>query len=478
MRGTFVMVAAGVLVLLVPAARANHSVYSHVSAGGRKGSGPFGITFRGASADGSRVFFETNEQLTSDDTDASADIYERSGGMTALVSKGAVNGNGPFAATFAAASSDGLKIFFTTAEKLTGDDSEAKMDIYQRAGGATTRVSRGAINGNGAVDVIFQRASMDGTRVFFTTSEKLTGDDHDNTVDSYERAGGVTTRVSKGAINGNGAYDAYFTGTSADGSRVFFVTGEKLTNDDADTDGGDVYERSAGTTTLVSIGSLTGTGEEEFGAGFAGNSADGTHVFFVTTEPLTSDDTDTDLDRVDIYERFGGTTTLVSGGFPGGDSGSFQFPMFVGVSADGARVFFQTDERITPDDQDQRLDVYERVGGATLRISQGDPPAGNDNFADAFYRGASTDGTRVFFETPEALTSGDMNGTFDVYEWPAASPASPRDRTRAPASSARPPSEERPPTARTSSSRVRPSSRTPIPIRTTTCTSAPAARRH
>ena len=43
--------------------------------------------FAGASSDGSKVFFRTDEQLVSGDTDdASQDVYERSGGTTKLVS--------------------------------------------------------------------------------------------------------------------------------------------------------------------------------------------------------------------------------------------------------------------------------------------------------------------------------------------------------------------------------------------------------
>ena len=43
----------------------------------------------------------TSEALVSGDTDSSPDVYERSGGATTQISQGEVNGNGAFEAAFA-----------------------------------------------------------------------------------------------------------------------------------------------------------------------------------------------------------------------------------------------------------------------------------------------------------------------------------------------------------------------------------------
>ena len=68
--------------------------------------------------------------------------------------------------------------------------------------------------------------------MFFTTKEALTGDDTDTDIDIYERSGMATTRISSGPLGGNGPFYADFRGSSADGSSVFFDTAEKLTGDD------------------------------------------------------------------------------------------------------------------------------------------------------------------------------------------------------------------------------------------------------
>src|SRR5688500_8094602 len=48
-----------------------------LSTGTTGGNGLPGATYRGASADGTRVYFQPSESLVSGDTDASIDLYER-----------------------------------------------------------------------------------------------------------------------------------------------------------------------------------------------------------------------------------------------------------------------------------------------------------------------------------------------------------------------------------------------------------------
>jgi hypothetical protein len=390
-------------------ASANHSFHELVSTGPGGGNAAVDASFRGASEDGMHAFFETNESLVSADTDGSQDVYERSGLSTTLVSAG---GNGAYPANFARASADGTRVFFTTRESLVGADIDGSIDVYQRSGGATTLVSTGPTGGSGAFNALFDGASKDGARVFFHTSEQLVSADMDSSPDIYERSGGATTLVSTGPDGGNAAIPPLFRNISDDGTHVFFETDESLVSTDTDATT-DVYERSNGITTRVSFGSAGGNGgiDEFFDAYFTGASRDGTHVFFETNEPLESIDSDV---QWDVYERAGGATTLVSTGPAGGND--FFDANFGGVSADGTRVFFQTGEPLVLTDLDGSYqDVYERSGGTTTLVSTapGDPGAP----ADASFVGASDDGSHVFFATPLSLLSSDADGGWrDIYE--------------------------------------------------------------
>ncbi len=449
---------------LSPTASANHSQTDLIATGPNGGNGAFDSQFGGASADGSRVFTTTNERLVSADTDSSADVYEHVGGTTTLISTGSINGNGAHQARFAGVSADGTRVFFDTSEQLTSTDTDSARDVYERSGGITTQVSIGPAGGNSAIDSFYSGNSTDGTKVFFLSYDKLTSDDTDSgrkdvymrsgsTVtllstggngaygadfdgatpdgthvffhtdeslagtdtdgirDVYEHTGGTTTQVSTGPINGNGAFEALYRGVSDDGSRVFFATDEPLTTSDTDSYG-DVYQRSGGVTTQLSLG--PNGGNAPYASNFGGASADGSKVWFETREPLVSGDTDGlcedefeqfILPCVDVYERSGGNTTLISTGGNGSREASF-----AGATPDGTHVFFHTTESLSAADTDpSTFDVYDRTGGITTLISAGGNGA-------SFFEGTSNDGARVFFTTSEALVSADTDIWNDVYE--------------------------------------------------------------
>ena len=315
-------------------------------------------TFGGISSDGTKVFFNSADPLASNDTDGQIDVYQRSGTTTTRISVGAINGNLGHNASFVGASTDGSRVFFTTTEQLAATDTDNSADVYQRFGSTTTQVSSGSINGNSPIAANFEGASADGLHVFFSSTEALAAGDSDGSKDIYERFNGITTRVSSGAINGNGAFDATFAGASGDGAHVFFTTSEPLVSADTDTRR-DIYERFSGATTLVSTGSQNANTNVD--ATFGKASTDGLHVFFTTAAALETTDTDA---RTDVYERTGGTTTQVSVGAINGN-GSFDVE-FGGISDDASVVVFETAEQLESGDTDSSRDVYKRAGWGHL----------------------------------------------------------------------------------------------------------------
>jgi hypothetical protein len=318
--------------------------------------------------------------------------------QTDLMSIGPTGGNGTPLAQYGGISADGSRVFFTTTERLVSGDTDSSDDVYEREGSTTTLISTGPINGNGAHQAQFAGVSADGLRVFFDTSEQLTSTDTDGARDVYERFAGTTTHLSIGPTGGNSAIDSFYAGTSTDGTKVFILSYDALTSNDTDTGRKDLYQRSGGTVTLLSTG-----GNGPYGAEYDGATPDGTHVFFHTDESLAG--TDTDGIR-DVYENSGGTVAQVSTG-PINGNGSFA-ALYKGVSQDGSRAFFVTNEALTANDTDANSDVYQRSAGTTTKLSLG-PNGGNGAF-DTNFGGASADGTKVWLETREPLVSGDTDG--------------------------------------------------------------------
>lgn len=384
-----------------------------VSTGPNSPEGFGNATFAGASSDGARVFFMTTEPLVDTDADlcpgvGCTDLYERHAGTTVLVSTGPAGGNGNFHVRTGDVSADGSHAYFETVEQLTSDDTDGAChelcsDVYARAGGTTTLVSTGPSSPHAPLRAYFLRATPDGGRVLFETPEPLVAADTDSRNDLYERSAGTTSLISTGPAGGNADISAEFSGSSTDGTRVFFRTEESLVAADADicfsVGCHDVYERSAGATTLISTGPTGGDGS--FRASFGGSSAAGDRVAFETSEPLVPADGDLEPD---LYERAGGATTLVSTGSSGGTG---PFPAgFEGMSADGSRTFFATDEALVPEDVDSERDVYERFAGATWQLA--------DASATEFW-GSSTDGARVILMTPSQLSDADTDPGWDLY---------------------------------------------------------------
>ena len=388
--------------------------------------------YRGISADGEIAFFETDEQLVPGDTDTKRDIYERSydegvgAYVTRQVSLGPAGGNDAYPALFEGASASGTRIFFSTEETLVPADTEHRLDVYVRdlEAGTTTLVSQGAPSctpgcGNGDADAGFARASADGSKAFFVSNERLTAEDTDSAVDVYERnlTTETTTLVSVGGSSclpgcGNGPAGATLRGLAPNASRAFFTTTEQLSGTDADS-AIDIYARNleAGTTILVSQGDAAcapGCGNSGAAPVFQTSSSDGSRVFFTSDEQLATADQDT---ATDIYARDlpSGPTTLVSAG-----SSSTLTASFAAASDDGAHVFFTTAEGLVGGDTDEANDVYVWSGGAPVLVSSAECASGLE--CGSNFNTASADGSRALFSTAEQLVPGDTDTGVDVYE--------------------------------------------------------------
>jgi hypothetical protein len=277
---------------------------------------PQDVSFAGATPDSSSVFLTTAQQLTNDDTDASVDLYRYDVAAHALtrLSAGPPGVAADVSSSIVRASDDGLRVYFLASGALVpGEGVPGGSNLYLSDHGRLRFVATAD-----GVDLRTAQLTADGRILTFATATPLLPSDIDASADvyRYDATTGTLQQVSLGRGGaGNGAFDVEF-GTqsilasmqqswmpwmSADGSRVFFFTSEPLVPEDVNQTP-DVYEWANGDVGLVSSGTGDGT------VRYAGASADGRSVFFFTDETLVPFDRN-DGDE-DLYDA------RLGGGFP------------------------------------------------------------------------------------------------------------------------------------------------------------------
>lgn len=296
-------------------------------------------------------------------------------------------------ASLGAVSTNGSRVYWTQGG-----------DLYLREGAQSFQVDD-ALGGGGS----FETASTDGSVAYFTKGGHL-----------YRYL--VTTKATtdltpSGAVVG-------VLGTSENGSSVYFQ------------DASGLQLWSEGTTTTLAPGP-TATLPSDYppATGTARVSADGTHLAFLSAAELTDYENQEETE-VYLYGPLpgGGAPTLIcascnptgerpigSAALPGAPpSGSSAIPYKPrALSADGQRLFFESEDRLAPQDTSPGPEVYQweargqgscqRTLGCTSLISSGRSNGG------ASFLDASSDGSDAFFLTDDSLVRTDP-GSIDVYD--------------------------------------------------------------
>jgi hypothetical protein len=363
-------------------------------------------------------------------------------GSTDLISAcNTIQGGGPgFSSYYNALSADGGTVFFTAFRCASGSGVNAGVPVpaetlYARIGGVRTVLISGrsplgcttpACLGSSPSDAKFAGASVDGSRVFFTSAQQLTDDASEGSEGSenlYEYdfsrpAGENLVAVSAGDTSGGGPGVTGVEAISSDGSHVYFAATGVLTG--AANSQGQVAQ--AGAVNLYVF---------ERDARYPGG-----RVAFIAVLPPSDS-------LFEVHRILQGNPFAL--GFVGGVGGA-------NVTPDGRFLVFMSHGRLTPDDMStsgaSQVFRYDAQTGGLVRISvgergfndNGNTGSGYANIVPAqatFYRAGgprpdptmSHDGAFVFFESPVALTPRALNdvqvGTVfghpeyaeNVYEW-------------------------------------------------------------
>jgi hypothetical protein len=316
--------------------------------------------------------------------------------------------------------------------------------------------------------------SRDGSKVIFSASGSR---------QLYLRENGTkTTRISasqRTMPDPNGEKPALFMAATPDGSKVFFASCEKLTDDSTAVSNGenrcvpgdavqsvqqgmDLYSYDTGTGDLTDLTVDPNAGDPFRAAvlGVLGTSDDGSYVYFAANGVLAEGATPGKCrpegigdGACNLYVSHNDTVTFI-GSLDQSDSKNWQ-PFSGGqgklsrVSPDGRTLLFRSVQSLTgyenvPAVKDAcgphqapcpELFRYTAPDEGLRCVScnpAGTPPRGEVSLAGNpgpgfintlgqtfLTRNLSADGKRVFFDSPDALLSRDTNGVSDAYEWEA-----------------------------------------------------------
>jgi hypothetical protein len=328
---------------------------------------------------------------------------------------------------FPAISTDGSHILMSTA--APGN----RVHLYMSVDDALNyEVSEGQDALNHGVN--FVGMTNDGSRVYFTSGEQLTPDDTDNSIDLYmwsEEAGGTVTRVSTGegsSGNANSCGAGWIGGCGVEvvpTPNEFFAINPNRDRAFAH-NAGDIYfyspEQLAGAHGFLGRRNLYvyRNGRVEFVTTLEPSrpatrinvSENGEHMALITSTRLTAYD---NTGHSEMYSYDPATHGIVcvscrpdgeppTSSVEGSQNGLFQ-------TEDG-RTFFSTKDALVSRDADGIKDVYEYVNGRPQLISPGTGDYEGPEYAPAGLVGVSSNGVDAYFSTYNTLVPEDENGPF------------------------------------------------------------------
>jgi hypothetical protein len=316
--------------------------------------------------------------------------------------------SGGYAVDFEGATSDGSKVYFSSPDRLTPEDLDTSRDLYiwTESSDSIQLVSVGA-NGSGNSDSCNASYTAKCGTVTYT----------DNSYCSLSSGEGGNCRSDSAVAAESG--DFYFLSPELlDGSRG--VPGRE-----------NLYVYRNGGAHFVAAMTTGGFCHESEFPGYANSACtetpvvriqvtpDGDYMAFVTASPATQYDS-AGYPEMYLYESTTGALTCVScvpsGAPPTSDVQGSQNGLFL---TDDGRPFFSTEDALVSGDTNQALDVYEYVDGRPQLITPGTGETrrprvetlGAVNSQPGLV-GVSADGTDVYFSTYDTLVPQDHNGLF------------------------------------------------------------------
>jgi WD40 repeat protein len=386
------------------------------------------ISYEDQSSDGGSVLFRSGSHLVPEDAGRTTgrDLYLRDGDGTQLVNQAGSGellsqcGSSPGSWTGSSGSrdnsisGDGSKIFFQVPDPnlvgvgATEPDCDKPSRIFLREGATTTEVSesqRTPLDPAGRKPAVFLTATPDGSRVFFFSGEQLTNEtDGDGGLYEFTTGTGELKRLAR---EPQAIFDAR---VSPDGDTLAYSSSSD----------GTFYVWRRATAAPIAVGPRLGLGS---GADDLEISSSG-DVAFSSSAPQAVDFETGGRRQIYVFTKADDRLVCVSCDVAGqrppdsrllGDArlirprGSTVVEPKPSYTADGSTLVFESTDRLVPRDINAKPDVYQYSGGRVHLVSSGRSAQGS------YAVGINATGTEIMLSTYEGLTAEDTDGDQDMY---------------------------------------------------------------
>jgi hypothetical protein len=440
--------------------------------------GPGVVRLADATADDSRVIFESGKRLLSDAAPGVVNLYEWNasklpGQELSLVgvlpnnevpSGGSVAGPGGPALgeevvggatgrfyTQNTISADGSRVFFS-------DQETGRIYMREPEAGKTIPVSAGN------EPAYWRAATADGSDVFYTEGENLYRFDVSRFEESKKFEAEALAEAREPLTSGKAGVLGTLGISTENGSYVYFVAtavlagNENSNQETAEVGRRDLYQWNNGDITFIAKFSTkesdsynwqdfysASISTPSYGGKSSRITPNGTVALFASQAQLTSYP-NAGFDELYLYDSVSGGLTCVScsqNGLPATSAayltGSQQSLggeprnafLTRNLSDDGNRVFFQTKEALIPQDTNEQQDVYEweregagGIDGCERSSASFSESSGGclylistgESSDESYFGDASADGGNVFFFTRQSFVGQDQDENDDLYD--------------------------------------------------------------
>jgi hypothetical protein len=348
-------------------------------AGLANGKNGTGFQQSGISANGDTAIFESPDPTVV--CSGPIDVYLRRAGQSVNISAPRIAGHTDQGATFLGNSRNGNTVYILTSSQLDPSDTDTFADIYayDAPSDTITPITSDA-------NVLQAVVSPQGDYVYFSATRPIAGEGtngqlnlylyHDGTI-QYITTPGPGNYTLGGSMGSLGMSASPLT---PDGTHLLFLSAAEFTSQPLN---GTIqlfqYDQPNNTFTCISCppdGSLPTVDIAFPGAHPAGNSDqrfqsdDGHTIVFETEAQLLPQDVNTVFD---VYMWHDGTLSLAS------DGHSQRNSILESTDAAGHNVFFRTNARLTPQDDQDTTKLYDARLGGGFPLNPPTPPCTDDS---------------------------------------------------------------------------------------------------